>query len=116
MRKKSPLSSSPVMAGEVDAGLTITTPFGIATLLAEAMLEPEQSAPTMAATPSEFTRRSADAVAAAASTHVVSATTASSLIPPGYPDSNLLESLTSWRRSFHFSTKYQYLKYDENQL
>ena len=71
------------MAGEVDAGLIITTPFGIATLLAAAMLEPEQSAPTMAATPSEFTRRSAAEVATAASTHVVSASTASSLIPPG---------------------------------
>jgi hypothetical protein len=88
VRKNRPLSSRPVIAGDVDAGLTMTTPFGMATLLAEAMLEPEHSAPTIAATPSSLISLSADAVAAAESTQVVSASTASSVIPPvNFPDS-----------------------------
>ena len=42
-------------AGEVADGETITTPAGMATLLAMAVVTPEQSAPTMAATFCELT-------------------------------------------------------------
>ena len=43
-------------AGEVAEGETMTTPFGIATLLAIAVVTPEQSAPMIAATFSPVTR------------------------------------------------------------
>ena len=43
-------------AGDVVEGETMTTPFGIATLLAIAVVTPEQSAPMIAATPSEVIR------------------------------------------------------------
>ena len=43
------------MAGEVAAGETMTTPPGMAALLAAAMVSPEQSGPTRAVTFSEFT-------------------------------------------------------------
>ena len=42
-------------AGEVAEGETMTTPFGTATLLAMAVVTPEQSAPTIAATFSAVT-------------------------------------------------------------
>ena len=55
-----------VRAGEVADGETMTTPFGTATLLAMAMVTPEQSAPTMAAMLSTVIRRSAAACPPAA--------------------------------------------------
>ncbi len=74
-------------AGEVAEGETITTPFGTATELAMAMVTPEQSAPMIAATFSAVTRRSAAAVAAAASMQVESARTA--LIGPASTPASL---------------------------
>ena len=59
-----------VSAGEVAEGETMTTPFGIATLLAMAVVTPEQSAPMIAATFSPVTRLVAAVVAAAASMQV----------------------------------------------
>ena len=83
MRKKKPLSLIVVSAGEVADGETITTPAGIATLLAMAVVTPEQSAPTMAATFWELTSCCAAVVAAAASMQVESARTGSRVMPPG---------------------------------
>ena len=60
-------------AGEVAEGDTITTPAGTATLFATAVVTPEQSAPTMAATFCGFTSCCAAVVAAAASMQVESA-------------------------------------------
>ena len=60
----------------------VTTPFGTETLLVIAMVTPEQSAPKIAATPSAVTRRSAAAVAAAASMQVESPLTGTSTLPP----------------------------------
>ena len=79
--KKKPLSSSVVKAGDVADGEIITTPFGTATLVAIAPVTPEQSAPIIAATPSEI-NPSAAAVAAAESTHVESALIGEILAPP----------------------------------
>ena len=77
-----------VIAGEVADGETMTTPLGTATLLATAMLTPEQSAPMMAATLSEVIRRSAAACAAPASTQVESPRTGITFLPPrNWPDS-----------------------------
>ena len=72
-----------VSAGEVADGETMTTPFGIATLLAMAVVTPEQSAPMIATTPSLVTRFVAAVVAAAASMQVESARTGASVRPPG---------------------------------
>ena len=75
-------------AGEVAEGETIVTPFGIATLLAIAVVTPEQSAPMMPATLSEVISLSAAAVAAAASIHVESARTILIFCPPSsWPES-----------------------------
>jgi hypothetical protein len=60
----------------------MTTPFGTATLLATAVVTPEQSAPMMETTFSDVIRRSAAAVAAAASTQVESARTETMVSPP----------------------------------
>ena len=71
-----------VKAGDVADGEIIVTPFGIATLLAIAVVTPEQSAPIMPATLSDVTNLSAAEVAAAASIHVESALTTSIVDPP----------------------------------
>jgi hypothetical protein len=63
-------------------GDTMTTPFGTATLLAMAVVTPEQSAPMIATTPSAVIRRSAALEAAAASMQVESARIGSSVAPP----------------------------------
>ena len=81
MRKKVPLSSMSVSAGEVADGEIMVTPFGMVTLLATAVVTPEQSAPMMATTPSVLSRRSAAALAAAASMQVESARTPTSVSP-----------------------------------
>ena len=59
-----------VSAGEVAAGDTITTPPGMAALLAAAIVSPEQSGPTSATTFSALTMRSAALEAAVASAQV----------------------------------------------
>ena len=81
MRKKRSLSSIEDSAGEVADGLISTTPFGTATLLAIAVVTPEQSAPTIPMTLSLVTRRSAAAVAAPASMQVESARMAARVVP-----------------------------------
>ena len=91
MRKNRPLSSSVERAGEVAEGEIMTTPFGIATFCSMAVVTPEQSPPTMAFTRSEVISRSAAAVAAAASTQVVSPRTGITAAP----SSSALLSLTS---------------------
>ena len=83
VRKKKPSSSMSVSAGEVADGETMTTPFGIATLLAMAVVTPEQSAPMIAATFSPVIRLVAAVVAAAASMQVESARTGFSVRPSG---------------------------------
>src|SRR6476469_6236025 len=70
-------------AGEVAEGETITTPAGIAALLAMAVVTPEQSAPTMAATFWALTSCCAAVVAAAASMQVESARVGVRVMPPG---------------------------------
>ena len=60
-------------AGEVAEGEIIVTPLGTATLLAIAVVTPEQSAPMIPATLSEVISLSAAALAASASIHVESA-------------------------------------------
>ena len=75
------MSSISVNAGDVADGDTIVTPFGIATLLAIAVVTPEQSAPIIPATRSEVIKRSAADVAAAASIQVESALTTSIVEP-----------------------------------
>ena len=57
------LSSRLVIAGEVDAGETSTTPFGMVTDSATANVTPDDSEPTMASTPSTFTSALAASVA-----------------------------------------------------
>ena len=69
-------------AGDVADGETITIPFAIATFCKIAVVTPEQSAPTIAATLSAVIRRSAAAVAAAESIQVESALTETSVLPP----------------------------------
>ena len=69
-------------AGEVAEGEIIVTPFGIATLLAIAVVTPEQSAPMIPTTLSEVISLSAAAVAAAASMQVESARTTLIFCPP----------------------------------
>ena len=81
VRKKRPLSSAEVRPGEVADGEIMTMPLGTATLASIAPVTPEQSAPTMPATPSVVTRRSVAAVAAAASMQVESARTGSTVAP-----------------------------------
>ena len=89
VRKNKPLSSIDDNAGEVADGEIITMPFGIATFVNVAVVTPEQSPPTMPATPSDVIKRSAAAPAAAASTHVVSARTAVAVEPPmNLPDAD----------------------------
>ena len=91
VRKNRPLSSSVESAGEVADGEIITTPFGMATFCSMAVVTPEQSPPTMAFTRSAVMRRSAAALAAAASMQVVSPRTGVTAAPP----SRALLSLTS---------------------
>ena len=67
------MSSIVVSAGDVADGDIIDTPLGTATLLAIAVVTPEQSAPKIATTSSEVIKRSAAAVAASASIQVESA-------------------------------------------
>ena len=92
VRKNRPSSSAVESAGEVAEGETMTTPLGRATFCRMAPVTPEQSAPMMAFTPSEVTRRSAAEVAAAASTQVESPRTDSTATP----SSSLPESVTSF--------------------
>ena len=73
--KNYPLSAMVVKAGDVAEGEIIGTPFGTATLLATAVVTPEQSAPMIPATFSAVTSLSAAAVAAALSIQVESART-----------------------------------------
>ena len=82
VRKKYPRSSIVLSAGVDAEGETRVTPLGTATLLATAMVTPEQSAPMIAATPSEVIRRSAAAVAAAVSMQVESPRTETTFLPP----------------------------------
>ena len=82
MRKKYPLSAIVLNAGEVAEGEIIVTPFGIATLLAIAVVTPEQSAPIIPTTLSAVISLSAAAVAAAASMQVESARTTLIFCPP----------------------------------
>ena len=91
VRKNRPLSSMVDRAGEVAEGEIMTIPLGMATLVRAAVVTPEQSPPTTPATPSEVMRRSMAAVAAAASTQVVSARIAVTVVP----SSSLPEALTS---------------------
>jgi len=82
VRKKYPLSAIVDSAGEVADGEIIVTPLGTATLLAIAVVTPEQSAPMIPATLSEVISLSAAVVAAAASMHVESARTTLIFCPP----------------------------------
>ena len=82
--------------GEVADGETIATPFGAPTFLAIAPVTPEQSAPMMATTLSELTKRSAAAVAAEESTQVESARNDSIVRPPSsFPESDASEKASS---------------------
>ena len=65
-----------VSAGEVAEGEIIVTPFGIATLLAIAVVTPEQSAPMMPTTLSDVISLSAAAEAAAATSAAIEAAAA----------------------------------------
>ena len=80
--KNNPLSSAVDRPGEVADGEIITTPFARATFAKIAPVTPEQSAPIIPLTPSDVIRRSAAAVAAAASIHVLSALTEVTEAPP----------------------------------
>src|SRR5210317_2049805 len=82
VRKNRSLSAIVDSAGEVADGEIMTIPFGTATLFNTAVVAPEQVAPLIAATPSEVIRRSAAAVAAAASMQVLSPRTDTTFIPP----------------------------------
>ena len=74
----------------------MTTPAGTATLLAMAVVTPEQSAPTIAATFCEFTSCCAAVVAAAASMQVESARIGVRVMPPGsLPESEASFSASS---------------------
>ena len=75
VRKNRPLSSAVERPGDVAEGEIMTVPFARATFDRIAPVTPEQSAPMMPSTLSDVTRRSAAAVAAAASIHVLSART-----------------------------------------
>jgi hypothetical protein len=75
------LSSKVVNPGEVADGEIITTPFGTATFDAIAPVTPEQSAPIIAAIPSDI-KPSAAVVAAAESTQVESALIGVIVSPP----------------------------------
>ncbi len=76
-----------INAGDVADGEIITTPFGTATLVAIAPVTPEQSAPMIAKTPLD-TNPSAAVVAAAESTHVLSALSIIIDFPPNnFPES-----------------------------
>src|SRR6056300_50429 len=68
--------------GEVAEGEIMTMPFGSATLVSAAPVTPEQSPPTTPLTPSAVIRRSIAAVAAPASTQVVSPRTEETDAPP----------------------------------
>ena len=92
--KKYPLSLRSVKPGDVADGEIITTPFGTATLVAIAPVTPEQSAPMIAKTPFD-TKPSAAVVAAAESTHVLSALS----IIIDFPPSNFPESEASLNAS-----------------
>src|SRR6056300_674724 len=91
VRKNRPSSSAVDSAGDVADGDTITTPFARATFCKIAPVTPEQSAPMMALTLSDVIKRSAAAVAAAASIHVLSARTGVTVAP----SSNLPDAVTS---------------------
>ena len=80
--KNKPLSSAVDRPGDVADGEIITTPFASATFAKIAPVTPEQSAPMIPFTPSEVISRSAAAVAAAASIHVLSARTEVTEAPP----------------------------------
>ncbi len=95
MRKNRPLSSAVDSAGEVAEGEIITMPFGTATLASTAPVTPEQSAPMIATTPSLVIRRSAAAVAAAASTQVLSARTGTSVLPSSHLPLSLISVIAS---------------------
>ena len=83
-------------AGEVADGETMTTPAGIATLLAMAVVTPEQSAPTIAATFWALTSCCAAVVAAAASMQVELARVGVRVMPPGsLPESDASFSASS---------------------
>ena len=71
-----------LIAGEVAEGEIIATPFGTATLLAIAVVTPEQSAPMIPATLSDVINLSAAALAAAASIQVESPRTTLTFCPP----------------------------------
>ena len=77
--KNRSLSGSVDKAGDVAEGDIITIPFGIATFFKTAVVTPEQSAPIIALTLSDVINLSAAAWAAAASTHVESALTPTTL-------------------------------------
>ena len=68
-------------AGEVAEGEIITTPFGMPTFCRTAVVAPEHMAPMMPFTPSEVTRVSAAAVAAAGSMQVLSLRTGVTVSP-----------------------------------
>ncbi len=92
VRKNRPLSSAVESAGDVAEGEIMTMPFGTAMLARIAPVTPEQSAPMMALILSVVTSLSAAAVAAAASTQVLSPRTEVTVEPP----SSLPESVTSF--------------------
>ena len=95
MRKNSPLSGAVESPGLVAEGEIMAIPLGRATLERIAPVTPEQSAPTMAWTPSAVISRSAAAVATPASIQVESARRATTLAPP----SNVPLSLISFMAS-----------------
>ena len=80
--KNNPLSSAVESPGDVADGEIMTTPLASATLARIAPVTPEQSAPMIPFTPSDVIKRSAAAVAAAASIHVLSARTEVTEAPP----------------------------------
>src|SRR6056300_269628 len=82
VRKNKPLSSAVDRPGDVADGEIMTMPFANATFARIAPVTPEQSAPMMPDTPSDVIKRSAAAVAAAASIHVLSARTGATVLPP----------------------------------
>ena len=92
MRKNNPSSSAVESAGDVAEGDTITIPLGRATFCKIAPVTPEQSAPMIASTLSDVIKRSAAAVAAAASMQVESPRTGVTVAP----SSNLPDAVTSF--------------------
>jgi hypothetical protein len=85
VRKTRSLSFSVEIVGAVADEEIISTPAGIATVLATAMVTPEHIAPTIATTFSVLIRRSAALEAAVASVQVSSAWTNDSLPPLRMP-------------------------------